>query len=435
MRYLFDFLFALTLILIAPLVLLKMIVTGKYRRGLGQRLGWIKFRADDRPVIWVHGVSVGELQAAKGLVESLRQAYPNHRLVITHTTRTGETVAKQLYPDLDRFYFPLDFSFVVRRVLKRVAPKLIVLIELELWPNFLVAAHAKKIPVLLANGRISQCSFEGYGKVSFALKPAFRAISKAAVQDDEYAARLAGLYQKMGLDDASISVAGNLKFDSVPFGLDQAARVRYRELFGFADDELVLVCGSTHPGEHEELVKLYKNLRDSGLRMRMVVVPRHPERWNSVRSIWRTESVPLVDRSSLGSGRMMAVDDGQSAPPCVLLDTMGELTSLYNAADMVFVGGSLIAHGGQNMAEPAGLARAVLFGPNTQNFKSTVRDLLEARAAIRVENWAELEKALTELAQDEPRRQAMGERAQRVVEAGKGAVDRHMKLIHEMLEA
>jgi len=435
MRYFFDFLFLIGLILILPFVVLKMITAGKYRRGIGQRFGFIPTPPGDGPLIWLHAVSVGELQAARGLVAHLQEAYPSHRIAISHTTRTGEDVAAQLYPALTRFYFALDFSFITRRVMRKLNPELIILMELELWPNFLLAARAQKRKVFIANGRISQSSSDGYRKAAFALAKPFQAITLAAVQDEEYASRLRALFGRMQVDEERVHVAGNLKFDNISIGVNEVARLRYRELFGFNDDEIVLVCGSTHPGEHEELVELYKRIRNQGTNLRMVVVPRHPERWTGVRTLWRQAGVALVDRSSLGSGRMMAVNDGSGIAPCVLLDTMGELSDLYNAGDVVFIGGSMIPHGGQNMAEPAGLGRAVCFGPHTKNFKSTVRDLLEAKAAIQVHTWDELQATIIRLAGDPAEREQLGQRAQVVVQAGKGSVEEHMKLIKGLLSA
>ncbi|NUQ35128.1 MAG: 3-deoxy-D-manno-octulosonic acid transferase [Planctomycetaceae bacterium] len=436
MRWLINCLYFIGLLIGLPFFLFKMATAGKYRRGLMQRFGIsLPTLADGKPVIWVHAVSVGELQLSRPLIAGLRERYPDHQIVVTHTTRTGEQVAEQLYPDLVRCYFPLDFSFAVARFFRAFRPELVVLVELELWPNFLLHAKRSDIPVVLVNGRIGERSASGYGRNAWFFRRPFSALSLAAMQNEEYAARLRRLFERMGLSTEVINVAGNIKFDNVRIGVDQALRSQYRGLFGFGEDELVLVCGSTHPGEHEILVDLYRRWREAGLPLRMVVAPRHPERYGSVREIWKRAGVGLIDRSCL---TLPSSDSALRTPhsaPCILLDTMGELGKVYHCADIVFVGGSLIPHGGQNMAEPAGIGVPVLFGPHTFNFPSVVRELIAADACVQVKDSEELFANVRELAADPQRRARLSENAQRVVEAGKGAVERHLALIESEVQS
>lgn len=437
MRWLINILYLIGLIVGSPFFIYKMLTAGKYRRGLGQRFGRLPFKPDGRPLIWLHGVSVGELQLSKPLVAALEQAYPDHQIVISHTTRTGEDVAAQTYPHLKRFYFPLDFSWVVAGVMRVLKPKLIVLVELELWPNFLCEAKRRGIPVLLANGRISAKSASGYGRNAWFFKRPFAALTVAAVQNDEYAGRMRDLFGQMGLDASRVRVAGNIKFDAVPSEVDLVKRAMWRGMFRVREDELLLVCGSTHPGEHEQLPACYREWRAAGANLRMVVVPRHPERWDAVREAFRGAGVGLVNRSELSVERPFVdasvAGSSGALPSCILLDKMGELGSLYHAADIVFVGGSLIPHGGQNMLEPAGLGLPVVYGPHTQNFKAVVRELRESNAAIEVQDVEGLVAAVKALVAGPERRAELGTAARRVIASGRGSIARHMELVREVM--
>ncbi len=432
MRFLINIALLLGLVLGLPFFAFKMLTAGKYRRGLGQRFGSLPFPPPDKPTIWVHAVSVGELQLAEPLVKSLVKQYPDHQVVISHTTRTGEEVAARLYPDLPRFYSPLDFSFVLGRVFRRLKPALIVLVELELWPNFLLEAKRRGVPVLLANGRISARSANGYGRNAWFMSKPFSAIRIAAVQNQEYADRLSQLWQAMKLDPSNIRLAGNLKFDRAPEQLDVELRASWRRRLGVQDGEVLLVCGSTHPGEHEHLPSLYRKWHDAGAQLRMVVVPRHPERYGAVREAFKSADVTLLNRSDLPDAGPAASQPG-ALPPVVMLDTMGELSALYQAADIAFIGGSLIPHGGQNMIEPAALGLPVIVGPHTLNFASVMRELKRASAVIEVQDLAGLESAVKSLVAGPERRREIGEPAREVVQAGRGSLARHMELVREIM--
>jgi 3-deoxy-D-manno-octulosonic-acid transferase len=436
MRYLINILYCIGLLLGSPYFIFKMITAGKYRRGLAQRFGRIPARTSNKPVIWVHAVSVGELQLAKPLVDGIRAQHPGHEVVITHTTKTGEEVAAKLYPDLMRFYSPLDFSWVVAKVMRALKPDLIILVELELWPNFLLEAGRRNIPVLIANGRISERSAAGYGRNAWFFRKPFAAITRAAVQNPEYGARLSRLLKLMKLDPSIVEVAGNIKYDNIAPGRDDALRVHYRALFGVANNEYLLVCGSTHPGEHEILVKLYRQWRDAGIRLRLVVVPRHPERWDAVRSLWKKAGIPLLDRSKLteeSPAPATSQSDSNTLPACILFDVMGELGKLYHAADLAFIGGSLIPHGGQNMIEPAAIGVPVLYGPHTKNFRATVADLAAANGGITVSDDVALFREVAALCNDDRRRADLGEAGRRVIQAGRGSVKNHLAIVGEML--
>lgn len=435
MRWLLDLFYTIALLLALPYLIWRWVRTRKYLRGLSERFGFLPARRTNRPALWVHAVSVGELQAAKTLVPALAQRFPQYEVIITHTTRTGEDVARKLFADEQCVYSPLDFSLVTEKFFRHFNPRLLVLIELELWPNLLLCARRHQVPVLLASARITEKSARGYARFGWLFRTPLAALSHAAVQNQEYRDRLTGLLSELGMDATPVSIAGNLKFDGIASGRDLALRSRYRALFGIAPQECLLVCGSTHPGEHEELLRLYRVWRNDKLALRMLIVPRHPERRDEVRSLWRRAGMRLVDRSSLkdtDEPKLPSVPVGE-LPPGFLLDTMGELAQVYHAADIVFVGGSMIPHGGQNMAEPAALEAAVLFGPHTSNFRATVKTLLARQAAIEVQTWDQLEREVRELCGDAERRAGMGTRARAAIDEGKGATARHMQLIEELL--
>lgn len=434
MQWMLNLAYLVGLVLMLPWFVIQMFRSGKYQRESVQRFGaGLKAAAaklNSRP-IWIHAVSVGELRLCEPLVKALKQRFPDVPLVITHTTRTGEEVAAQLYPDDVRLYSPVDLSWVVRRYFKLLKPRMLLLVELELWPNWLMIARDMGVPTLLANGRISERSARGYGRIAGLLRPAFDAIEQSLVQNEEYAERLRSLYGKMGLEVDRVRVAGNIKYEGAARDIDASLRASYRQLVGCCEHDLLVVAGSTHSGEHEHLPRLYKAWRAAGLPIRLVVVPRHPERWDAVRAAFKEASVPLANRSQQQSP--VAQPEGDVLPSVLLLDTMGELGKLYHAADIAFIGGSLIPHGGQNMIEAAGLGLPVIFGPHTKNFSATVRDLKHAKACVVVQEIDELQREVGRLAQDGVERARLGREARRVIEAGTGALTAHMQVIENTM--
>lgn len=435
-RWLFNLGYLWLAGLIWPWFLFKYLTTGKYRAGLRQRLGGLPARGSDRPSIWVHAVSVGELLQIKPLLAALRTRHPDHDIVITYTTKTAAEIAARDFGDYYHCYSPVDLSWVVAKFFRVLKPKLLILVELELWPNWLMHARRIGVPVLLANGRISEKSFGNYRRFKWLLQPAYDAISVWAMQDETYAERareLSGVpgpesrveSKDTGLgtrDAGHVIVAGNLKYDSLKGEPDAEKAALFRGLFSL-DDRPVLVCGSTHPGEHEIIVEMLPRLG-----CRCVLVPRHPERYESVRELLNKAGIRWVNRSALSPEQPAPAD------AVILLDTMGELAAVYAVADVVFIGGSLIPHGGQNMAEPVALGKATLFGPHTHNFKATVRELKEIGGAIEVQDGAELEREIKSLLQDPARREKIGKAGQARLLASRGALQRYLELIDGLLK-
>ncbi len=437
-RWLFNFGYLWVAAWIWPWFVYKYVTTGKYRAGIGQRFGQLAPRLSQSKSIWVHAVSVGELLQIKPLLKALRDRHPEFDIVVTYTTKTAAEIAARELTDYYHCYSPLDLSWVVAKFFRALNPALIVLVELELWPNWLMHAKRKSVPVLLANGRISENSFRNYRRFAWLLQPAYDAISVWAMQDEAYAARakaLAGTREsgigngdgappgsRFPIPQSRVTVTGNLKYDSLKAEPDSDKVAYFRRAFGIDADQRVLVCGSTHPGEHELLVAMIPRLG-----CRVVIVPRHPERYAAVREMLTRAGIPWRNRSDLSPENPAGAND------VILLDTMGELAAMYGVADVVFIGGSLVPHGGQNMAEPVALGKATLYGPHTRNFKATVRELKECSGALVVQDATELEREVIRLLDDAQARQALGQAGQARLLAGRGALERHMNLVAALL--
>jgi len=410
----------LTILLVAlPYLLFKIATSPKHRAGLVERLGRLPEWPDRGPRIWIHGVSVGEVLAAKSLVAGLERELPNHEIVISTTTKTGQEVARKHYPGKRVFYYPLDLSWATRKVLRRVNPQAVILLELEIWPNFLLATSVTEVPVLLVNGRISRKSFRRYGVLQRVIPEPMDRILLYCVQTRIYAER----FRKLGVAEDRLKITGTMKFDNIATDRVQERIREVREALAIEEGEKVLMAGSTHPTEEETLYGVYTRLRSEDPSWRFIVVPRHPERFPEVEAMLRRRGARVLRKTAFTPEAM------RSDRPVLLVDTMGELAAMYAAADLVFVGGSLIPHGGQNMMDPAGIGRPVLFGPHVRNFRESVDILLDSRAAVMAKDAAVLEDRILTLARRPEVARDMGERARRVVIDQKGASRRILDLI------
>lgn len=415
--------FVVGFLLWAPVLAWKMLLNPAYRHGILQRMGHVAPTPVGKPVVWIHGVSVGEIKAAGRLIARFRELYPDVELVVSSTTPTGHALARQLHPELRVFYFPMDFAGFPRRALERIRPECVLLMELEVWPNFLQRAARRGIAVVVVNGRMSQRSFRGYSKIRWLL-PQFDLIDRFCVQDESYRDRLL----RLGVRPDRISVTGNIKYDSVALKPPSSESAAVRGWLA-PDDRAVLVCGSTHGDEELWLVRLARRVQARLDRpVRVVLAPRHPERAAGVRQTLAAEGVPCVPWSRAAVERVALADDA-----VVLVDTIGHLETFYSACDVAFVGGSLVPHGGQNMLEPAALGRAVVFGPHVANFAADVRNLLAAGAAVQVSGVSELESVLADLLADEPRRHQLGGRAVALIERSLGATERTLEVLAPLL--
>jgi 3-deoxy-D-manno-octulosonic-acid transferase len=420
MSWLYGTFLGLFFLGLAPTVAWQMVRRGKYRRGMGERLGRVTPWTGMTAPIWLHAVSVGEVMAAAALARLLRARHPDVPLLVSTTTETGRGVAEQRIPAARFLFFPLDFGWAVRRALTRLRPRLVLLTETELWPNFLAACAARGIPVALINGRISPRSFPRYRLVRAWFRRVLDNVRLFCMQTTEDAQRIIAL----GAPADRVRVTGNLKYD-LPALEGAPEPGALRAALGLPPGVRLVAAGSIHRGEDEPVLEAFRTVASSRA-LCLLVAPRHPERLDEVERAIGRAGIPCVRRSLL---------PGQ--PACaggaILLDTMGELGRLYAAAAVVFVGGSLIPHGGQNILEPAAHGRPVIHGPHMGNF-AEMRDLFRAAgAAIEVVDGSSLTEALQALLDDPARAERMGQAGRAIVEAQRGATQRTADLVGALL--
>src|SRR5215207_2317752 len=426
----YSLLLSLGLLVLIPHFLFQAIAHGKYIAGLRQRLGSVP-PVNGRPVIWLHCVSVGETQAARPLAKRLKQQFPHHALVVSTITLTGQTLARDVFRTQAEsvFYFPFDWRWSVRRALKTINPAAVLIMETELWPNFLRECKAREIPVALVNGRISKQSFRRYTLIQFFLRRVLSSLSIAVMQSETDAQRL----QALGMPAERLFTAGNLKFDA-EVGSDLAAKTaEISERFGlqspFQSQTPLILAASTHAPEEEIILESFKQLNQP---VRLMLAPRHPERFNEVAS--------LVQNSKLSWARRTNPPDANDASATViLLDTIGELPATYSLASVVFVGGSIVDKGGHNVLEPAAAGRAVVTGAHTHNFHAIVQLMKGAGAIVQLAPAErpyviqELTKTLARLLADSDERAELGLRARQLVTNNQGAAERTLQLIAPLL--
>ncbi len=432
-----NLIYASLLAAFAPLLILRSLRTGRYREGWREKLlGRAPHRIGDRPCVWFHAVSVGEVLLLQPVLKELMRRRPGWEAVISTTTRTGLEVARRTYPDLVTFYAPLDFSWAARRAVARVRPTVLALVELELWPNLVWAAKLAGSRVAIVNGRLSLRSHRGYSRLRGPLGPTLRRLDAVAAQNDEYADRFVDL----GVPRGRVRVTGSVKFDGLEGDRSNPKTVALRKALGLAATELVFVAGSTMEGEEAAALAAYRAARARHPRLRLVLVPRHAERFDRVAAWLGAEGERVVRRGdragSPDSTSTPTPTRRGEAPPVVLVDTLGELASVWGLADVAFVGGSLLpGRGGQNMMEPAAFGAAVLFGPHTANFREVV-DQLRGRGAARVVADARgLAEALLQDLDDPESAAARGAAARSYVLAQDGASGRTFAEIDRLVDS
>jgi len=392
MPCLLNLIYATLLAACSPLLLYRSLRSGKYREGWGEKfLGKAPHRIGDRPCVWFHAVSVGEVLLLKPVLEELARRRPGWEAVISTTTRSGLAMARRSYPDLVTFYAPLDFSWATRRAVSRIRPTVLALVELELWPNLVQATKESGARVAIVNGRLSQRSHKGYRRLRGPLGPTLRRLDTVAAQNDEYADRFVDL----GVPRSRVRVTGSVKFDGLESDRSNAKTLALRKALGLSPTELVFVAGSTMEGEEEAALAAYRQARTAYPQLRLVLVPRHPERFDSVASWLEAQGMRVLRRSEGPAPTILMTRTPRQAPPVILVDTLGELSAVWGLADVAFVGGSLKpGRGGQNMMEPAAFGAAVLFGPHTSNFREVVEQLLTRGGARQVADARGLAEAL-----------------------------------------
>lgn len=431
-RILYNILFTMFFVLSAPYYFLRMWRRGNWVPGFHERFGYygrnLKQALTNRHVVWLHAVSVGEVNLCTQLIRALEPRMPNIKIVVSTTTTTGMAELRRHLPThISKIYYPIDLGKCVARAFDTINPEAIVLFEAEIWPNFLWRARDFRVPLFLANARLSNRSYRGYRRLGFLFRPIFASFTGVSAQNETDAERL----RKVGCRPEAVRVVGNLKYDAAK--LDGPRRLDVQALLqqiGVHADAPILLGGSTHAGEEIALADIAKRLRASFPKLFLVLVPRHFERCREVGRQLRERGVKFCYRNEILANTRIS----EGKIECLLVNTTGELRFFYERARIVFVGKSLTAMGGQNPIEPGAAGKAMVFGPNMQNFTDIARNFVSRDAAIQVSSVAVLETTIAELLADEKRREELGSNALQVVRENLGAVGRTVDMILESLK-
>jgi 3-deoxy-D-manno-octulosonic-acid transferase len=396
----------------------------KYVGSFRQRMGYlpVSFNMDADESIWIHAVSVGEVLTARPLITDLKRRYPTLRMFLSTTTMAGQQLARRSVQDVDAvFYFPFDLGFVVRRTLNLVRPKLFIMMETEIWPNLLNECRRRGVKTAVVNGRLSARSFSRYRMVRGFMRRVLDHVDRFLVQSEESARRFIDL----GADPARVVVTGSLKFDSLD--LSQArSRDRVLRYFRVPSSRPVIVAGSTMKGEETAVLRAFRRVRAASPNTLLVLAPRHPERFGEVEQLVRSEGWKTARRTDLAIDSEPRVD-------VVVLDTIGELASVYQIGTVVFVGGSLVTTGGHNVLEPAVFGKPIVFGPHMQNFAEIADAFVTNGAGVQLAGEQHLEESLLSLMSDPVRRARLGAAARALVEANRGAKEKSVTVLSDLL--
>ncbi|NNE99126.1 MAG: 3-deoxy-D-manno-octulosonic acid transferase [Pyrinomonadaceae bacterium] len=432
MFLLYSFLYTISFVIMSPLFLFR---RKKYASGFKQRLGNIpELKQDERAVVWIHCVSVGETNAARSLVDEIIEKYPHFRIVISTTTRTGHDLANKLFSDqADRiFYFPFDWRFAVRKSLRRINPKVILVFETEIWLNFFREAYKGGARVLIVNGRLSEKSVKRYSWIQNTMKRVLNYIDLALMQDHKSAKRMI----QLGIRSSKVKVTGNMKFDQVVGESESDLSTYLKERFGISEVAPLVVAASTHSPEEKIILDAFKEVwkKSSEQLPRLLIAPRHPERFDEVEALIRKTGFDWVRRTEEESGRDKVAE-------VILLDSIGELRDVYPMAEIVFMGGSLIPHGGQSFLEPAINVKPIFTGFYTMNFDEIARKFVEHEALIQLpelkdeELAAELIRTLEDLLKNKNKRDQLGKRAFNLMIENSGATEKTIEFLHPFLKS
>jgi 3-deoxy-D-manno-octulosonic-acid transferase len=429
MHTLYSVCFTLGFILALPYFLVQAVSHRKYLTNLVQRLGFLPASEYEQAHggMWIHAVSVGEVLAILPLIRAVSQKWPDLALFVSTTTVTGQELAGQKLVGIAKtFYFPLDWNFAVRRSLHRIQPRVVLIAETEIWPNFLRECKRRGVPVLLINGRISDLSARRYRGIRWFMKRILSYFKYCCMQSQTDLDRI----RSLGAAPETSEVCGNLKYDvRLPEGVEEKTK-EYRRLLRLTSASFFVVAGSTMKGEEFPVLSAFKKLREGNSQAILLLAPRHPERFGEVEQLLVQRSFCFRKRSAL---TLDGLPDSDGSVEVILLDSMGELATLYALADVVFIGGSLVQTGGHNPLEPALYRKPVLFGPCMTNFREVAADFMREGAAVQVQDHDALAEKFVELCQHPELRKDIGERGFQIIARNRGATDRIVKRIEKVL--
>ena len=442
MSVLLNGLYSLALLIVSPWIVWRSWKHGRYRRGWSEKLlgssqspialtetntigslGHANSPVTTRAVVWLHAVSVGEVQVLRTLVETLESDRPDLRLAISVSTDSGMDLATKLFPKHHLFFAPFDFTWSIQKTFRVLQPKLIVLSELELWPNWLLIAERFRCPVAVINGRLSEVSFRRYARIPYLVHRCLQTIDWVGAQSSSYASR----FEQLGVPPSRLSVTGNVKFDGASGNRFASEVIRRKDLLGLKDEQMVFLAGSTQSPEESIVLNAFLELADRFPNLKMILVPRHAERFEEVAESIQATGLPWARRTT----SQAAVYDRSWR--IFLADSVGELRWWWGLADIGFVGGSFGNRGGQNMIEPCAYGVATCFGPNTRNFSDIVKLLLEENACSQLQTPNELRAWIESMLNDSEKRKRMSMQAIQVCQRHRGASLRTWESLQELL--
>jgi 3-deoxy-D-manno-octulosonic-acid transferase len=434
MNILIDLAYLLAVVAISPVAIYKMLRHGRYRAGWANRFGKISRKYPDRKCIWIHAVSVGEVNATTTIIRELENRFPDYEIVISTTTDTGFARANVLFGSrLSVFYFPMDFWATMRRAFANIQPTICLLIELEVWPNLVRIAHQSGIPVVVVNGRLSRRSFDRYNLIKSITRKTFQNISLALAQTEEYAHR----FRELGVSAEKVIVTGSVKYDTAQI----ADKVNGADILAAQlglKNERLWVAGATGDGEEQIVLDVYKRLigQKRFEDLRLAIVPRKPERFEEAANLIRQAGFGLIRYSEIKSGGKLRIENEEFRNKTIILgDTMGDLRKFYSLATVVFVGRSLVPMGGSDMMEAAALGKCTILGPHAFNFKQAVDDLLKADGAILVKDADGLFDAMTKCLSDTDYARRIAHNGQEIIRKNQGATQKTTNPITQLLKA
>ncbi|MDZ4850536.1 MAG: 3-deoxy-D-manno-octulosonic acid transferase [Pirellulaceae bacterium] len=414
MAYFFNIVYGIAILFCLPWLIIRSIRTGRYQAGWKEKFfGYVPKVESANSVVWLHAVSVGEVQLLWTLVAGIEKRYPSCSLCISTTTQAGMEIAERAFSKHTVFYLPLDFTWSVRQAMKRIQPKLLVLVELEVWPNLIRAAKRAGCAVVIVNGRLSKRSFEGYRRFRWLIRPYFAMLDFVATQDADYATR----FEAMGVAKSRVLSVGNLKFDGAcPDRAHSEVVVRKTQLC-LATDDVVWVVGSTQAPEEQYALDVFRKIKPTFPKLKLIVVPRQPDRFDEVGRLLATSGFKVDRRSQREQSSSIGWE-------ILLGDTVGELRWWWGLADIAFVGGSFGDRGGQNMIEPAAFGVSTAVGPNTKNFADIIRILRESQAITQLDSPEDLYTWAVENLTSEEHRRSIGTRASHIAAEHRGALEK-----------